>query len=200
MGESMGPDSFLTLAQPATGLYKSKGSKFIALAYPVRNVEEVQTILQTCRKTYYDARHCCYAYRLGADQRCFRANDDGEPSGTAGRPILGQIQSKGLTNVLVVVVRYFGGILLGTGGLVVAYKTAACDALQNATLVEQEVVVPTVLAFPYAQFNEVMRLIKETDTRIVRQSYEESPAPCYQLECEIKQRYVSRFTPYTRSV
>jgi len=127
-------DSFLTITRRSEGIYKEKGSKFLAFAIPVSDVEEVKAIVAAFRKEYYDARHVCYAYMLGADREEFRANDDGEPSGTAGRPILGQINSAGLTDILILVVRYFGGVLLGTGGLVTAYKSAAADAIANNEL------------------------------------------------------------------
>lgn len=183
------PDTFRTIAAVSEGLYKDKGSKFLSFAEPVASIEEVRERLDEYRKKYYDARHVCYAYMLGADRNTWRANDDGEPSGTAGRPILGQINSLGLTNVLVVVVRYFGGILLGTGGLVVAYRNATADALGKAQIVERDVLHRKTLKFPYEQLNEMMRLIKDTDTRIIKQEY---GTECT-MECEIKQVYESRF-------
>ena len=126
-------DTYKTIAAPAEGLYTEKRSKFIAIALPVRTVDEVKTWLDTYQKKYYDARHVCYAYMLGPERKDFRANDNGEPSGTAGKPILGQINSNGLTDILVIVVRYFGGIKLGTSGLIVAYRTAAAEAIGAAT-------------------------------------------------------------------
>ena len=154
-------DSYFTIASESEGLYKDKGSKFLAFAHPVSSLEEVKVLLEHYRKEYYDARHVCYAYMLGADQEEFRANDDGEPSGTAGRPILGQIRSKNLTNVLVVVIRYFGGILLGTSGLIVAYKEATADALSRADIIEKDVMLPRTLRFSYEKMNEVMRTLKD---------------------------------------
>jgi uncharacterized YigZ family protein len=165
-------DTYKTIKSLSEGIYKEKGSKFLAFAHPVQSVEEVKILLEQYRKDYYDARHVCYAYMLGADGGETRTNDDGEPSGTAGRPILGQIQSFGLTNVLVVVIRYFGGILLGTGGLVVAYKTAAAEALNNAEIVEKTVDEDLHVRFEFPFMNEVMKLVKRLDVRILGQDYE----------------------------
>ncbi|MEA4937695.1 MAG: YigZ family protein [Paludibacter sp.] len=157
---------FKTIASSTEGLYKSKGSKFIAFAIPVQSVEEVKEIISAYHRKYHDARHICYAYVLQPDRSQYRANDDGEPSGTAGRPILGQINSKGLTNVLVVVIRYFGGILLGTGGLITAYKEAAASALGQALIVERDVELSFEVHFHYPMMNEVMKLVKESDVVI----------------------------------
>lgn len=160
---------YRTLSRPGEGLYREKGSKFIAMACPVGSVEEVRDVLASVRKKYYDARHVCYAYMLGAERTEFRANDDGEPSGTAGRPILGQINSRHLTDVLVIVVRYFGGVLLGTGGLIVAYKEAAAEALDAAGMVERQVELALTICFGYAQMNEVMKRIRDHQARIIAQ-------------------------------
>ena len=157
----MSGDTYRTIVAPSQGLYKEKGSKFLAFAYPISAVEEVKPILERLRKEYYDARHHCYAYVLGADKDCFRVNDDGEPSGTGGRPIHGQMLSADLTNMLIVVVRYFGGILLGASGLANAYKAAARDAIDNATIVEKTVDVTFHLQFEYALMNDVMRIVKD---------------------------------------
>ncbi len=181
-------DKYLTIASPAVGVYKDKGSKFLAFAEPVASARSAQERIAAYRKEYYDARHVCYAYMIGADRTEYRVNDDGEPSGTAGRPILGQINSHMLTNILVVVVRYFGGILLGTGGLIVAYREATADALNNAQIVQQDVLVNKVLRFPYERMNEVMRLLKSIDAQIVSQQYDNE---CI-IECNIKQQYESR--------
>ena len=168
----MEADTYLTLAAPATGTYTDRRSKFIALAYPVRTLQEVKARLDACQKQYYDARHICYAYMLGPERKDFRANDNGEPSGTAGRPILGQINSMGLTNVLIVVVRYFGGIKLGTGGLVVAYRAAAAAALAEGEVVERTVDEVFSIRFPYPQMNEVMRIVREEGPDILSQGYD----------------------------
>lgn len=165
-------ESFRTIEVPAEGLYKVKGSKFLSFAFPVNTVDEIKLILDESRKTYYDARHVCYAWVLGADRLEFRANDDGEPSGTAGRPILGQLHSRDLTNVLVIVVRYFGGVLLGTGGLIVAYREAAAEALNMAQIVENDVVSEIRLTFDYLQLNGVMKAVKDTDAHILSQNFE----------------------------
>ena len=165
-------DTYQTIAAPSEGLYKEKGSKFIALAYPVYSEEEVKERLADLRKQYYDARHHCYAYTLGADKSRYRANDDGEPNHSAGDPILGQIRSADLSNVLVVVVRYFGGTKLGVSGLINAYKTAAADALTSATLVEKYETTLLQVSFAYPQMNEVMSLVKTYDLNIKEQLFE----------------------------
>lgn len=168
----MQADTFKTIQGLSEGLYKEKGSKFLAFAHPVESVVEVKAFLEQYRKTYYDARHVCFAYVLGPDATETRSNDDGEPSGTAGRPILGQIQSFRLTNVLVVVIRYFGGVLLGTGGLVVAYKAAAADALQQAVPLEKTVDVDFNIRFEFPFMNDVMKLVKQLDAQILGQDYD----------------------------
>ena len=165
-------DIFRTITRRSEGIYKEKGSKFLSFAIPVTDAEEVKSIVAAFRKEYYDARHVCYAYVLGADRTEFRANDDGEPSGTAGRPILGQIHSANLTYILIIVVRYFGGILLGTGGLITAYKAAAADAIANNEIVEQEVTIALEIEFDYLTMNDVMSLLKETDTAILEQQFD----------------------------
>ena len=165
-------DTFRTIASSSEGSYKEKGSKFLSFAFPVKNVDEINQILAQYRKQYYDARHICYAYMLGNAKNEWRANDDGEPSGTAGRPILGQINSFELTNVLVIVVRYFGGILLGTGGLITAYKEASMDALEQANIVEQTIDEVFTVEFDYLLMNEVMRIIKEINPLVLDQSFD----------------------------
>jgi len=165
-------DTFRTIASRSEGSYKEKGSKFLSFAFPVKNVDEINQILAQYRKQYYDARHICYAYMLGNAKNEWRANDDGEPSGTAGRPILGQINSFELTNVLVIVVRYFGGILLGTGGLITAYKEASRDALEQASIVEQTIDEIISIEFDYLLMNEVMRIVKEMSLQILDQSFD----------------------------
>ena len=165
-------DTFKTIVSSAEGSYKEKGSKFLSFAFPVKNVDEINQILARYRKQYYDARHICYAYMLGSAKNEWRANDDGEPSGTAGRPILGQINSFELTNVLVIVVRYFGGILLGTGGLITAYKEASMDALEQANIVEQTIDEVFTVEFDYLLMNEVMRVIKEINPLVLDQSFD----------------------------
>lgn len=156
-------DAYQSIAGPSEGLFKDNGSRFIALAYPVETEEEVREIVSVLRKQYHDARHHCYAYRLGYKRDVFRSSDDGEPSGSAGRPILGQIDSLGLSDVLVVVVRYFGGIKLGIPGLIRAYKSSTADALSQATVIEKIASRRFRLHFDYLSMNAVMKVLKEMD-------------------------------------
>jgi uncharacterized YigZ family protein len=164
-------DTYRTIEAPVEGLYKEKGSKFIAKAYPVRSEEEVKEILQALRKEYFDARHHCYAYLLGADKATFRANDDGEPNHSAGDPILGQIRSAGLSNVLVVVIRYFGGVKLGVGGLIHAYKTATAEALAQAQGIERHETQLMTVQFAYEQMNDIMKVVKDLDVPVRAQDF-----------------------------
>lgn len=166
-------DEYKTITEViGEGFYSEKRSKFFAFAHHVETIDEIKDILASYRKKYYDARHVCYAYVLGPDKADFRANDDGEPSSTAGKPILGQINSYDLTNVLVIVVRYYGGVNLGTGGLIVAYRTAAADALDHATIETRLVEEIITYSFPYPMMNAVMRVIKEMQPRIVSQTFD----------------------------
>lgn len=166
-------DEYKTITEViGEGFYSEKRSKFLAFAHHVETIDEIKDILASYRKKYYDARHVCYAYVLGANKADFRANDDGEPSSTAGKPILGQINSYDLTNVLVIVVRYYGGVNLGTGGLIVAYRTAAADALDHATIETRLVEEVITYSFPYPMMNAVMRVIKEMQPRIVSQTFD----------------------------
>ncbi len=165
-------DTYRTIAGGSEGIFKDKGSKFLAFAVPVRTADEVRDMVKEYRKKYYDARHVCYAYVLGVERTEFRANDDGEPSGTAGKPILGQLNSRELTDVLVVVIRYFGGILLGTSGLIHAYREATVAALDEAQVVERVVYCEHTLVFEYPTMNQVMRIVKEEDVVVVDSRYE----------------------------
>ena len=165
-------DSFKTIGKGGEGYYSEKRSKFLAFTHHVESVDEVKDIVASYRKKYFDARHVCYAYMLGADRKDFRANDDGEPSSTAGKPILGQINSHVLTNALIVVVRYYGGVNLGTGGLIVAYREAAADAIANSEIEERLVEERIDYEFPYVMMNQVMRVVKETQARIISQSFD----------------------------
>ena len=165
-------DEFKTIAATSEGYYTEKRSKFLACAHPVRTVDEIKELLAGYRKKYYDARHVCYAYMLGAERTEFRANDDGEPSSTAGKPILGQINSNELTDILIVVVRYYGGVNLGTSGLIVAYREAAADALAHATIETRQVEEVVKYSFAYPQMNDVMRIVKDMNPRIVSQTYD----------------------------
>ncbi len=163
--------SFRTILASSESLYKDSGSKFLAFAYPVRSEEDIKLKIEGLRKKYFDATHHCFAWVLGADKTRFRAVDDGEPNHSAGDPILGQIRSKELTNVLVVVVRYFGGTKLGVGGLIQAYKSATEEALNLAAIVEEDVTEIFLIRYPYDETSEVMRLVKEFDTKILKQEY-----------------------------
>ena len=172
-------DEYKTIeSRVGEGYYTEKRSKFLAFAHHVETVEEVKDILAVYRKKYYDARHVCYAYMLGAERTDFRANDDGEPSSTAGKPILGQINSNELTNTLIVVVRYYGGVNLGTSGLIVAYREAAADAIAHSEIVSKQVEEIITYTFSYPMMNDVMRIVKEMSPRIVSQTYDNT--------CEIR--------------
>ena len=164
-------DVYKTISEDCTGLFKNKGSKFYSFAFPVFNEEEAKQHLNNLRKKYHDARHHCFAYILGQDGSVYRINDDGEPSGTAGKPIHGRIVSAGLTNILIVVVRYFGGTLLGTSGLIKAYRSAAEECLKNANIVELTVNVNFKINFKYEQMNKVMRIAKEGGIKIHSQDF-----------------------------
>ncbi len=168
----MADDVYKTIKEVAEGYYTEKRSRFISFAIPVRTVDEVKAAVARYRKEYYDARHVCWAYMLGSDRKLFRANDDGEPSSTAGKPILGQINSNELTDILIVVIRYFGGIELGTSGLIVAYRTAAAEAIAAATIEERTVDEVITVAFEYPYLNSVMRIVKEDGPTILSQQFE----------------------------
>lgn len=166
-------DTYKTVSKEVCeGFYSEKRSKFLAFVHHVDSVDEAMAIVKEYRKKYYDARHCCYAYVLGSDRADFRANDDGEPSSTAGKPILGQLNRLELTDVLVVVIRYYGGVNLGTGGLIVAYRTATEDALSKAVIEEKFVEERITYRFTYPMINAVMRVVNETGARIVSQSFD----------------------------
>ncbi|MDO5483074.1 MAG: YigZ family protein [Bacteroidaceae bacterium] len=165
-------DSYKTIKSLSEGAYSEKRSKFLAFAIPVRSVEEVKLLVAEYQKKYYDARHVCYAYMLGAERTEFRANDNGEPSGTAGKPILGQINSNELTDILIIVVRYFGGVKLGTSGLIVAYRLAAAEAIAAAEVIEKTVDEDVSFLFEYPFMNDVMRVVKEESPEIIAQGYD----------------------------
>ena len=165
-------DVYRTIKETAEGEISEKRSKFLAFAHPVKNVDEVKEWVEYYQKKYYDARHCCYAYMLGPERKDFRANDNGEPSGTAGKPILGQINSYELTDILIVVIRYFGGIKLGTSGLIQAYKAATIEAIEAADIIEKTVDEDVTFYFEYPFMNQVMRIVKEEEPSIVRQGYD----------------------------
>lgn len=165
-------DTFLTLKHDSEAIFKEKGSKFLAFAYPVADEHEIKMKLESLRKKYFDARHHCYGYMLGKEQELFRANDDGEPNHSAGDPILGQIRSHQLTNVLIVVVRYFGGTKLGVGGLIQAYKTAASEAILDNEIITAIVKKSLILKFDYIAMNDVMKMIKDYDLEILDQNFD----------------------------
>ena len=165
-------DEYRTIATISEGYYTEKRSKFLAFAHHVETIDEVKGILAGYRKKYYDARHVCYAYMLGAGREEFRANDDGDPSSTAGKPILGQINSNELTDILIVVVRYYGGVNLGTSGLIVAYREAAADAITHATIETRQVEEVITYSFSYPQMNDVMRIVKEMNPRVLSQTFD----------------------------
>ncbi len=165
-------DSYKTISKKSEAIFKDKGSKFLAYAYPIKNETEAKELIKDLKKEFYDARHHCYAWRLGADMTKYRANDDGEPSGTAGKPILGQIRSYELTNILIVVVRYFGGTLLGVSGLINAYKNAAAMAVENNNIIKKTVNDIIQIDFDYLAMNNVMKIIKDENTKILRQNFD----------------------------
>jgi len=165
-------DTYLTIDKPVEIVYKDKGSKFITYAYHVTNEQQIKDILTQLKKEHHTANHHCYAYRLGPDKQVYRANDDGEPNNTAGKPILGQIQSADLTDVFIVVVRYFGGTLLGVSGLINAYKTSAAEVIKSATIVEKQIMFYYSVSFPFEQMNEVMKILKQSDCKINNQLFD----------------------------
>lgn len=171
-------DTYKTISKTSEGLFKDKGSKFISYAFPVESEDEIRNIVLTIKKEHHSARHHCYAWRLGHEKLVFRANDDGEPSSTAGKPILGQIQSYDLTNILIVVVRYFGGTLLGVSGLINAYRNAAQDAILQAEIIEKLVEKQLLIEFDYGVMNEVMKILK--DEKLPQNE------PKFDLRCQIK--------------
>ncbi len=184
--------SFRTLEKPTEGLFKEKGSKFLAFAYPVKTEEAIKANLSALRKKYFDARHHCYAWMLGADKGRFRAFDDGEPNHTAGDPILGQIRSANLTNVLIVVVRYFGGVKLGVGGLISAYRAAAADSLSKASIVVEEVRQEMDLMYDYAFSPEVMRLVKDFELNILDHNFSEKVFMKVAVRMAAKDRFIEK--------
>ena len=165
-------DFYKTLKAPGEGIYKEKMSKFISFAVPVQSAAEAKEVVKQYQKEYFDARHVCWAYMIGAARTEFLSNDNGEPSGTAGKPILGQINSFGLTNIVIVVVRYFGGIKLGTSGLIVAYREAAADAINNAQIIECHEQTVISFTFDYLAMNDVMKVIKGVDLKILNQEFD----------------------------
>lgn len=187
--ESNISDCYLSISEPSSGIYKDKGSKFLAFAYPVRCETEIKDIISRIKKEYYDARHHCYAYRLGYKGDIWRFNDDGEPSSTAGKPIYGQLLSNRLSDILVVVVRYFGGIKLGVPGLIKAYKSAAQDAIAQAQIIEKTATENITFRFYYENMNSVMKILKDMNTEIIRQDFDNE---CI-MEISVRLRDKERF-------
>lgn len=169
-------DTYLTLARPSEAIFREKMSKFLAFAHSASTVEEAKAVIAQYQKKYFDARHVCWAYMLGFERTDFQSNDNGEPSGTAGKPILGQINSFGLTDTVIVVVRYFGGIKLGTSGLIAAYREAARLSLEEAEIVERKVMKQIEFTFPYLSMNDVMRLVKQSNLEILSQQFDNACA------------------------
>ena len=188
----MATDSFLTIAKPAEAYNRERSSKFLSFAFPVENEEQIREALEPLRKRYFDATHHCYAWRLGPEGESFRANDDGEPSGTAGRPILGQLLSAGVTNCLVVVVRYFGGTKLGVPGLIAAYKEATQEVLAACQIVERTVDDRITIYFPYVAMNDVMRVIKEEQPQIEEQLFDNLCTIRLRIRRSLSERLVGR--------
>jgi uncharacterized YigZ family protein len=187
-------DTYRTIGSPSEGLYREKGSRFIAFAFPVSSQEEIRQVLEKIRKDHHEARHHCYAWMLGIERTNWRANDDGEPSGTGGKPILGQINSFQLTNVLIVVTRYFGGTLLGVSGLINAYRTAAASAIQNSGIVECHLREYYDLTFPYNAMNHVMRILKEEGAAQAEQQFGTECRMLIDFRLSAKERILARFS------
>ena len=191
-------DVFRTIKDVSEGAYTEKRSRFLSFALPVRNAEEVKERVRQYRKKYYDAHHVCWAYMLGATRDTFRVNDDGEPSSTAGKPILGQINANRLTNILVIVVRYFGGIELGTSGLIVAYRSAAAAAITNATLEECTINEDITVVFEFPSLNSIMRVVKEEQPEIVTQTFEMTCKMTLRIRKSRLEQLVARLKKYEK--
>jgi len=188
----MDSDTYKTIDSASDGIYKEKGSRFIAVAFPVSDQEEIKPIIERIRKEHHEARHHCFAYMIGQERKIWRVNDDGEPSGTGGRPILGQINSNGLTNILIVVTRYFGGTLLGVSGLTNAYKTAAALAIENSEIVERLLQHYYEITFPYSCMNDVMKVLKEENIGQSGQSFDLECRIVLNFRASMKERILSR--------
>jgi uncharacterized YigZ family protein len=188
----MESDIYYTIKNPSQGIYKDKGSRFLAFAFPVRASEEVKPIIDKIRKEHHEARHHCFAYMTGKDRLNYRSNDDGEPSGTAGRPILGQINSAGLTDILIVVSRYFGGTLLGVSGLINAYRSAAADAISNSEIIECTLKDYYEIIYPYVSMNDVMRILKEEGAEQSDQVFDLECRVCINFRVSSKEKILRR--------
>ncbi len=190
MSEFLAIDTFKSISKPSTGIYKELGSKFLSFAYPINSEDEIKDILASIRKRYFDARHHCYAYRIGREGENWRANDDGEPSSTGGKPILGQLLSNELSDVLIVVVRYFGGTKLGVPGLIRAYRSAAADAIANSEIIDKTLMRELVISFDYVQMNDIMKIIKDLQAEITEQQFDN----LCQLKLRIREGNLGRFS------
>lgn len=186
-------ETYKTIKKPSEGIYKEKGSKFLSFAYPINNEEDFKTIKTNIEQKYYNARHRCYAYRIGYDKAIYRSNDDGEPSNTAGKPILGQIKSYDLTFILIFVVRYFGGTMLGVSGLINAYKLSANSAIQNATIIEKIIQDTYKINFKYNTMNLIMRILKENKIQQFNQVFEENCSICFSVNKSDKEKILDKF-------
>ncbi|MFC2136666.1 IMPACT family protein [Bacteroidota bacterium] len=191
--QKMFNETYKTIKDPSEGLYKEKGSKFLSFAYPLNNEEEFKIIKTNIGQKFHDARHRCYAYRIGYDKAIYRSNDDGEPSNTAGKPILGQIKSFDLTNILIYVVRYFGGTLLGVGGLINAYKLSANDAIKNAIIIEKTIKDTYRIDFKYNSMNLIMRILKENNIQQFNQVFEMNCSLCFSIKKSDKEKILDKF-------
>jgi uncharacterized YigZ family protein len=190
----MNSDIYKTIASSSQGIYKEKGSRFVSFAFPISGQEEIKPLIDKIKKEHHEASHHCYAYMLGHERFTWRVNDDGEPSGTAGKPILGQINSFGLTNILIVVTRYFGGTLLGVSGLINAYRSAAMSAIQNAELIEKTVNEYYEITYPYISMNDVMRILKEENLGQSEQSFDLECRILLNFRLSVKEKVLSRLT------
>jgi len=190
----MESDTYKTIKSPSEGVYKEKGSRFMSIAIPVSEQEEIKPIIDKIKKEHHEARHHCFAYMIGSERINWRVNDDGEPSGTAGRPILGQINSFGLTNIIIVVSRYFGGTLLGVSGLINAYRSAAASAINNAELTEKTLREYYEIRYPYIAMNDVMKILKEEDIGQSEQSFDLECRIMINFRVSVKEKVLNRFS------
>lgn len=190
----MDNDTYKTIESLSQGIFKEKGSKFIALAYPVSEQTDIKVIVDKLKKEHHEARHHCYAWMLGVERTNWRVNDDGEPSGTAGKPILGQINTAGLTNILIVVIRYFGGTLLGVSGLINAYRTSASEAIKNASIVEKTLHQYYKITFPYIAMNDVMKVLKEEHIAYLEQHFDTECSMVIHFRILMKDKIITRFS------
>ena len=190
----MESDTYKTIKSPSEGVYKEKGSRFMSIAIPVSEQEEIKPIIDKIKKEHHEARHHCFAYMIGSERINWRVNDDGEPSGTAGRPILGQINSFGLTNIIIVVSRYFGGTLLGVSGLINAYRSAAASAINNAELTEKTLREYYEIRFPYIAMNDVMKILKEENIGQSEQSFDLECCIMINFRVSVKEKVLNRLS------